>query len=99
MTGVCERGDGRADNATTDEYATFRRVFENPILKSRAPGATAKEIEIGEARTEEVTSPFVLFPLLIVIVPQLLKIANSFVLRRDASLLRKHLPPKRVYSY
>lgn len=85
-----------ADTATTDEYATFRRVFENPILKSRAPGATAKEIEIGEARTEEVANLFIHVALLIVIAPQLLKIANSFVLRRDASLLRKHLPPKRV---
>ncbi|KAJ2913251.1 hypothetical protein MD484_g7183, partial [Candolleomyces efflorescens] len=73
MTEFCNPG-------LLDEYATFRRVFENPILKSRAPGATTKEIEIGEARTEE-----------------LLKIANSFVLRRDASLLRKHLPPKHEY--
>ncbi|KAH8119362.1 P-loop containing nucleoside triphosphate hydrolase protein [Phellopilus nigrolimitatus] len=33
-----------------DDYSTFRRVFETPILKSRAPGCSAKELEIGEAR-------------------------------------------------
>jgi hypothetical protein len=27
---------------------------------------------------------------------QLLQVANSFVLRRDATLLKKHLPPKRL---
>ncbi|KAL5523808.1 hypothetical protein ACEPAG_7981 [Sanghuangporus baumii] len=33
-----------------DDYSTFRKVFENPILKSRAPGCSAKELEIGKAR-------------------------------------------------
>ncbi|CAA7259250.1 unnamed protein product [Cyclocybe aegerita] len=63
-----------------DEYNVFRRVYETPILKSRTPDASEKEIEIGEARTA-----------------QLLSIAKSFVLRRDASLLKNHLPPKTEY--
>ncbi|TFK25490.1 RAD54B protein [Coprinopsis marcescibilis] len=63
-----------------DDYQNFRKVFEIPILKSRAPEATPKEIELGEARTE-----------------QLLQVANSFVIRREASLLKKHLPPKHEY--
>ncbi|KDR75393.1 hypothetical protein GALMADRAFT_249441 [Galerina marginata CBS 339.88] len=63
-----------------DDYSVFRKVYETPILKSRAPDASAKEIEIGEARTA-----------------QLLSIAKSFVLRRDATLLKNHLPPKSEY--
>ncbi|KAF9484481.1 hypothetical protein BDN70DRAFT_872506 [Pholiota conissans] len=60
-----------------DDYIVFRKVYETPILKSRAPDASRKEIEVGEARTE-----------------QLLSVAKSFVLRRDTSLLKNHLPPK-----
>jgi len=44
-------------------YNTFKREFENPILKSRQPNATEKEIEKGEARNEELarlTSRFIL---------------------------------------
>lgn len=37
-----------------DNYATFRRVYETPILKSRAPDSTAKEREVGEARSAQV---------------------------------------------
>ncbi|KAF7375992.1 hypothetical protein MSAN_00013800 [Mycena sanguinolenta] len=61
-----------------DNYATFRRVYETPILKSRAPDSSEKERQIGEAR-----------------LAQLLTIAKSFVLRRDASLLQNYLPSKR----
>ncbi|KAJ6497887.1 SNF2 family N-terminal domain-containing protein [Mycena sanguinolenta] len=63
-----------------DNYATFRRVYETPILKSRAPDSTEKERQIGEAR-----------------LAQLLTIAKSFVLRRDASLLQNYLPSKHEY--
>ncbi|KAF9559847.1 hypothetical protein CPC08DRAFT_742940 [Agrocybe pediades] len=63
-----------------DDYNVFRKVYETPILKSRAPDASAKEIEIGEARTA-----------------QLLAVSKSFVLRREASLLKNHLPPKSEY--
>ncbi|KIM91969.1 hypothetical protein PILCRDRAFT_809966 [Piloderma croceum F 1598] len=63
-----------------DDYSTFRRVYEIPILKSRAPGCTSKETEIGEARSS-----------------QLLTISKSFVLRRDATILKNYLPPKHEY--
>ncbi|KAG2128615.1 P-loop containing nucleoside triphosphate hydrolase protein [Suillus bovinus] len=63
-----------------DDYATFRRVYEVPILKSRAPDCTAKELELGEARSA-----------------QLSLIAKSFVLRREASILKNYLPPKHEY--
>lgn len=33
-----------------DEYTTFRQVYENPILRSRAPDSTPKETELGKAR-------------------------------------------------
>ncbi|KAJ6558570.1 SNF2 family N-terminal domain-containing protein [Mycena vulgaris] len=63
-----------------DNYATFRRVYELPILNSRAPDSSAKEREVGEARSA-----------------QLLAVAKSFVLRRDATLLQNYLPPKHEY--
>ncbi|KAL0956101.1 hypothetical protein HGRIS_002269 [Hohenbuehelia grisea] len=63
-----------------DSYGTFRRVYETPILKSRAPDCTAKEREIGQGRSE-----------------QLLSVAKSFVLRREATLLKNYLPPKHEY--
>ncbi|KAF4567723.1 helicase [Pleurotus pulmonarius] len=63
-----------------DEYQSFRRIYEAPILKSREPDATSKEIEIGTARSE-----------------QLLAVAKSFVLRRDASILNNYLPPKHEF--
>ncbi|KZF24078.1 DNA repair and recombination protein RAD26 [Xylona heveae TC161] len=45
------------------KYTTFRREFEAPILKSRQPGASKKDVEKGEARSEELvttTSTFIL---------------------------------------
>ncbi|KAF9529285.1 P-loop containing nucleoside triphosphate hydrolase protein [Crepidotus variabilis] len=63
-----------------DDYSVFRKVYEVPILKSRAPEASPEEIDIGEGRST-----------------QLLSIAKSFVLRRDATLLKNHLPPKTEY--
>ncbi|KAG6378110.1 P-loop containing nucleoside triphosphate hydrolase protein [Boletus reticuloceps] len=63
-----------------DDYNTFRRVYEVPILKSRAPDRTAKELEIGEARSAQLST-----------------IAKSFVLRREATILRNYLPPKYEY--
>ncbi|KZT04627.1 uncharacterized protein LAESUDRAFT_727800 [Laetiporus sulphureus 93-53] len=63
-----------------DDYNTFRRVYEVPILKSRAPGCSAKETELGEARSAQLST-----------------IARSFVLRRDATILKKYLPPKYEY--
>ena len=40
--------------AVSDDYSVFRKVYENPILKSRAPDASPKEVELGEARTQQV---------------------------------------------
>lgn len=38
------------------KYSTFKREFETPILKSQQPGATAKDLEKGEARSEELAN-------------------------------------------
>lgn len=62
-------------------YNNFKKIYEAPILKSRAPGCSTKEQEIGEARLQ-----------------QLLESAKSFVLRRDATILKNYLPPKRKSS-
>ncbi|KAH0541965.1 hypothetical protein FGG08_003597 [Glutinoglossum americanum] len=37
-------------------YNTFKKEFENPIIKSRQPGAAKKDIEKGSARSEELAS-------------------------------------------
>ncbi|KAH9853466.1 SNF2 family N-terminal domain-containing protein [Lenzites betulinus] len=63
-----------------DDYSTFKRVYETPILKSRAPGCSSKESELGEARSAQLTT-----------------IAKSFVLRREATILKQYLPPKHEY--
>lgn len=39
-----------------DEYATFKRVYESPILASRSPDCTSKARELGIARAEQVRS-------------------------------------------
>ncbi|KAI0305632.1 P-loop containing nucleoside triphosphate hydrolase protein [Multifurca ochricompacta] len=62
------------------DYTTFRRVYEMPIIRSREPGCSAKEAELGESRSA-----------------QLLAISRSFVLRRDAGILKSFLPPKYEY--
>ncbi|KAF9045835.1 hypothetical protein BDZ89DRAFT_1155511 [Hymenopellis radicata] len=63
-----------------DDYSVFKRVYETPILKSRAPDCTDKEKEMGESRSA-----------------QLMTIAKSFVLRREATILGNYLPPKHEY--
>ena len=78
-----------------DNYNVFRKVYETPILKSRTPDASPKEIELGEMRTAQVILRG-RFPVRFADASyfQLLKVAKSFVLRRDATLLKNHLPPK-----
>lgn len=39
-----------------NKYTTFKREYENPILKSRQPGASAKDVEKGQSRSEELAS-------------------------------------------
>jgi len=46
-----------------ESYATFRKEFENPILKSRQPGVSRKDVEKGKGRSDElarITSMFIL---------------------------------------
>lgn len=56
---------------------SFKKNFENPILKSRQPNASEKDRELGEARQEE-----------------LREMTGQFILRRDADVQAKYLPPK-----
>jgi DNA repair and recombination protein RAD54B len=49
--------------ALLGKYSTFKREFETPILQSRVPNATQRNIEKGTARSEELarlTSQFIL---------------------------------------
>ncbi|CEL61521.1 DNA repair and recombination protein RAD54B [Rhizoctonia solani AG-1 IB] len=46
-----------------EEYSRFRKIYETPILKSRSPEASAKDIELGAARAtqlNELAKSFVL---------------------------------------
>ena len=54
LVGVPLYSYGALAHPNPDDYNTFRRVYEVPILKSRAPDRTAKELEIGEARSAQV---------------------------------------------
>ncbi|KAI0320767.1 P-loop containing nucleoside triphosphate hydrolase protein [Amylostereum chailletii] len=63
-----------------DDYSTFRRIYEAPILRSRTPGCSSKDAQLGESRSA-----------------QLQAISRSFVLRRDATILKSYLPPKHEY--
>jgi len=81
-------------NPNPDDYNTFRRVYEVPILKSRAPDRTAKELEIGEARSAQVHPLLCILPIGFMWHNQLSAIAKSFVLRREATILKNYLPPK-----
>ena len=44
------------DISTSDEYATFKRVYETPILLARAPDASPRTREQGEVRVEQVSA-------------------------------------------
>lgn len=55
----------------------FKRQFEAPILKSRQPGASEKEKELGEGRQAELT-----------------ELTQHFILRRNADVQARYLPPK-----
>ncbi|KAK3696512.1 helicase [Vermiconidia calcicola] len=46
-----------------NKYTTFKKEFETPILQSQQPGASDKDLEKGEARSEElanITGKFIL---------------------------------------
>jgi hypothetical protein len=74
-------------------YSTFKKEFENPILKSRQPGVTKKDIEKGKARSEElarITSQFILrrtSEILSAYLPP--KSTNCLILLHDTSLTHK----------
>ncbi|CUS08940.1 unnamed protein product [Tuber aestivum] len=46
-----------------ESYSTFRKEFENPIVRSRQPGASKKDVEKGKARNEELARLTKLFVL------------------------------------
>lgn len=37
-----------------DTYSAFSKIYEKPILKSRAPRCSAKDQQLGQARAEKV---------------------------------------------
>ncbi|CAE6469879.1 unnamed protein product [Rhizoctonia solani] len=83
-----------------EEYSRFRRVYETPILKSRSPEASAKDIELGAARAAQSRSPEASakdIELGAARAAQLNELAKSFVLRRTADILTNYLPPKTEY--
>ncbi|KAI0790697.1 P-loop containing nucleoside triphosphate hydrolase protein [Abortiporus biennis] len=62
------------------DYPAFRKQYETPIMKSRAPGCAPMDKEMGEERLRK-----------------LMNLAQQFVLRRDATILKRYLPPKYEY--
>ena len=52
---------------SSDDYSTFKKVFETPITRSRQPGCSEKDMELGEARSAQVIRifhPFFSMPLM-----------------------------------
>ena len=41
-------------DSLADDYSTFRRVYETPIIRSREPGCSEKEAKLGESRSAQV---------------------------------------------
>ena len=80
-----------------DTYSAFSKIYEKPILKSRAPKCSAKDQELGRARADKVRRSSTSTRDL----PsskrsdQLGEITREFVLRRSADILSNYLPPKR----
>lgn len=71
-------------------------MYETPILKSRAPGCSEKDKELGEARMQQVRHDYETSEVAsLTVLLQLMETAKSFVIRRDASILKSYLPPKR----
>ncbi|KIJ39853.1 hypothetical protein M422DRAFT_780869 [Sphaerobolus stellatus SS14] len=46
MTDFCNPG-------LLDDYSSFKRLYENPIMKSRTPGCSKKELELGNTRSAQ----------------------------------------------
>ncbi|KAK3828191.1 MAG: SNF2 family N-terminal domain-containing protein [Benniella sp.] len=63
-----------------ESYNTFKRVFEDPILRSRQPGCSPKEAELDA--------------ILIYSILQLTRLTAQFVLRRTAQVIYEFLPRK-----
>lgn len=85
------------DRFPVDDYSTFRKVYETPILKSRSPDSSEKDRKLGEARSAQV-STLTLSCSTISMGLKLTEVAKSFVLRREANILGNYLPPKRGLS-
>ncbi|KAB5592863.1 DNA repair and recombination protein RAD54B [Ceratobasidium theobromae] len=63
LSGTPIQNDLGEFHAMAKEYSRFRRLYETPILKSRSPEASAKDIELGAARAaqlNELAKSFVL---------------------------------------
>ena len=75
-----------------DKYSRFHKNYEQKILRSRMPGASKAEVELGMERAQEVDSPGDGVP-----IPdeQLSDLSKEFVIRRTADVLTNYLPPRR----
>jgi hypothetical protein len=52
--GFLNHSSSSASCTPTDDYPTFKKVFEGPIVASRAPDCSVKARELGRARAEQV---------------------------------------------
>lgn len=88
--------------STLVEYSSLRvvadsphRIYEQPILKAREPGAKVEQKLLGQARNEAVRFdwPEVTAQTLIVCL-QLNRITAKCILRRTSDVIANYLPPK-----
>lgn len=69
-----------------DDYSTFRRVYETPIIRSREPGCSEKEAKLGESRSAQVR----LYPFILLAKLDVCHLATCHISQLRSSTRRKH---------
>jgi hypothetical protein len=75
------------------------RIYEQPILKAREPGAKVEQKLLGQARNEAVRFNWPeVEPQTLIVCLQLNRITAKCILRRTSDVIANYLPPKGLPS-
>jgi len=76
----------RLSDGLVDDYSTFRRVYETPIIRSREPGCSEKDAKLGESRSAQV----LLYPSVLLAELDACRLATCHISQLRSSTRRKH---------